>query len=251
MTFIHAARARLSSRIHGNPAADPKIRRPHIQLDSRPSLGAKPLACGSGRLPARTQTAETHCGDGSLGSMAPGNFRFSASLAEPRDFAWNASPVNRSFFSCSETAAWPSFRAAVAFTQSRHPEWAELACIAERLFAVFFLVEPVIRPQLNAAMLIRVPLQPCKITRHSGCGAMLFAGDRVSGIVDFGAMRFETVAGDVARLLDSLAGRRFDDVAKRAGRLSNDPTTLRRRIDARAGLRSLRTAAGGTQLDPD
>ena len=35
---------------------------------------------------------------------------------------------------------------------------------------------------------------------------MLFEGNRVSGIVDFGALRMETVAGDVARLLGSLAG---------------------------------------------
>jgi homoserine kinase type II len=34
----------------------------------------------------------------------------------------------------------------------------------------------------------------------------LFTGDRVTGLVDFGAMRVESVAGDVARLLGSLAG---------------------------------------------
>src|SRR5690606_34531068 len=33
----------------------------------------------------------------------------------------------------------------------------------------------------------------------------LLQGDEVSGLVDFGAMRVETVAGDIARLLGSIA----------------------------------------------
>jgi homoserine kinase type II len=39
---------------------------------------------------------------------------------------------------------------------------------------------------------------------------VLFEGDRVTGIVDFGATRIESVAGDVARLLNSLVE---DDLA--------------------------------------
>jgi homoserine kinase type II len=34
----------------------------------------------------------------------------------------------------------------------------------------------------------------------------LFDGDRVSGVVDFGALRIECVAADLARLLGSLVG---------------------------------------------
>ncbi len=41
---------------------------------------------------------------------------------------------------------------------------------------------------------------------------ILFEGDRVSGIIDFGTMRTEHVAGDVARLLGSLVG---DDPRRR------------------------------------
>ena len=39
---------------------------------------------------------------------------------------------------------------------------------------------------------------------------MLFEGDQVSGLIDFGAMRIENVATDVARLVGSLVGNNPD-----------------------------------------
>jgi homoserine kinase type II len=51
-------------------------------------------------------------------------------------------------------------------------------------------------------------LQPC--IRDIWSDHVLFEGHRVSGIIDFGSMRVDNVAGDVARLLGSLAG---DDLA--------------------------------------
>ena len=61
---------------------------------------------------------------------------------------------------------------------------------------------------------------------------MLFLDDEVSGIVDFGSMRPENVAADVARLLGSLAGDNGADwqaglAAYQAGRrLSDDELRL-------------------------
>ena len=40
---------------------------------------------------------------------------------------------------------------------------------------------------------------------------MLFEGDQISGIVDFGAMRQDHVAVDVARLVGSLVGEAADE----------------------------------------
>ena len=57
---------------------------------------------------------------------------------------------------------------------------------------------------LQACIKLRVALQPCiRDIRHDH---VLFQGDAVSGIVDFGAMRDDNVATDIARLLGSLVG---------------------------------------------
>lgn len=57
---------------------------------------------------------------------------------------------------------------------------------------------------LQATLRVPFRLQPC--IRDIWSEHVLFEGNRVSGIVDFGAMRIETVATDIARLLGSLAG---------------------------------------------
>ncbi len=44
-----------------------------------------------------------------------------------------------------------------------------------------------------------VPLQPC--LRDARAEHFLFEGDRVTGLVDFGAMGIDSVAGDLARLI--------------------------------------------------
>ena len=89
---------------------------------------------------------------------------------------------------------------------------------------------------------IRVPLQPC--IRDIRREHVLFEGNRVSGIIDFGALRLETVAGDVARLLDSLAN---DDLAmwqhglaanQSVRPLSDDELTLVEAFDLSAPLLS-------------
>jgi homoserine kinase type II len=56
---------------------------------------------------------------------------------------------------------------------------------------------------LNAADISPVQLTPC--IRDIWHDNVLFVGDEVSGIVDFGAMEADSVAADIARLLGSLA----------------------------------------------
>jgi Ser/Thr protein kinase RdoA (MazF antagonist) len=57
---------------------------------------------------------------------------------------------------------------------------------------------------LAAAATRSVPLQPAIRDIHHE--HVLFVGDSATGVIDFGAMRFDSVAGDVARLLGSLVG---------------------------------------------
>lgn len=63
---------------------------------------------------------------------------------------------------------------------------------------------------LERASSCRVRIQPC--IRDIWHDHVLFSGNRVSGLIDFGALRPDHVAGDIARLLGSLVG---DDSARR------------------------------------
>ncbi|MEE3367892.1 MAG: phosphotransferase [Planctomycetota bacterium] len=74
---------------------------------------------------------------------------------------------------------------------------------AERLRLLFDRVQSQICSELSQASHRQVPLQPC--LRDIWHDHILFSGNRVTGLIDFGAMRMETVAGDLARLLGSLA----------------------------------------------
>jgi homoserine kinase type II len=58
--------------------------------------------------------------------------------------------------------------------------------------------------QLQEAAVWQVPLQPC--LRDIWHDHVLFTGELVTGVVDFGAARIECVAGDIARLVGSLVG---------------------------------------------
>ena len=87
---------------------------------------------------------------------------------------------------------------------SKEPDWSKLAALANRLIAGHFSIQPAVRAKLESAASVRVTVQPC--IRDIWSDHVLFEGNRVSGIVDFGALRIESVAGDVARLLGSLAG---------------------------------------------
>jgi homoserine kinase type II len=62
----------------------------------------------------------------------------------------------------------------------------------------------VVRALLGQAERWAVPIQPCIRDIHRE--HVLFQDECVSGLIDFGAMRCDSCAGDIARLLGSLAG---------------------------------------------
>jgi Ser/Thr protein kinase RdoA (MazF antagonist) len=78
-------------------------------------------------------------------------------------------------------------------------------------------------PVVEGASKLRTPLQPC--LRDVWHDHVLFEGQRVTGLIDFGAMRVDSPAGDVARLLGSL--------------VRNDPSGWRAGREAYAALRPL------------
>lgn len=87
--------------------------------------------------------------------------------------------------------------------------WPEFEATARRLLDLFQAHSPSVAQQLNEYAQLVTPLQSC--IRDIWHDHVLFVGDEVRGIVDFGAMRIESVAGDIARLLGSLVG---DDQAE-------------------------------------
>jgi Ser/Thr protein kinase RdoA (MazF antagonist) len=76
--------------------------------------------------------------------------------------------------------------------------------LARRLCDLFVAARPTVEASLTQALELPVSLQPC--IRDIWHENVLFTGDEVSGLVDFGALAFDNVATDVARLLGSMAG---------------------------------------------
>jgi Ser/Thr protein kinase RdoA (MazF antagonist) len=77
-----------------------------------------------------------------------------------------------------------------------------VAALSQMLFPRIAPELPGLERQLRNAAQINVPLQPC--LRDIWHDHVLFDADRVSGIVDTGSLRMETVACDISRLLGSL-----------------------------------------------
>lgn len=101
--------------------------------------------------------------------------------------------------------------------------WPELAPSARRFAAELPRVVPAAITRLTPLAQMQLPLQIC--VRDVWSENILFTGDTVSGIVDFGAVDVDTPATDIARLLGSLAG--------------DDATGWRTGLDAYASVRPL------------
>jgi homoserine kinase type II len=88
-------------------------------------------------------------------------------------------------------------------TVSSSPE-SELTVLAQDIIDRFKPRMAELHDDLQGALPLRVRLQPCIRDIHDQ--HVLFEGDRVTGIVDFGAMKIDNVATDIQRLLGSMAG---------------------------------------------
>jgi homoserine kinase type II len=82
--------------------------------------------------------------------------------------------------------------------------WPELAPLAREYVALAPRIVPPAIAQLAPFADAPMPLQVC--IRDVWHDHVLFEGDRVTGIVDFGAIEVDTPATDIARLLGSLVG---------------------------------------------
>ncbi len=90
-------------------------------------------------------------------------------------------------------------------SQSLRPDiWPELLSLARQFLATLPTAIPPAVSQLEPLVGVSFHLQPC--LRDIWHDHILFTGDTVTGLIDFGAMQIESPAGDVARLLGSLAG---------------------------------------------
>jgi homoserine kinase type II len=82
--------------------------------------------------------------------------------------------------------------------------WPALDARAGRLLELAGRTAPGVQATLADAAARSVGLQPC--IRDIWHDHILYVGQRVSAIIDFGALRAENVSADIARLLGSLAG---------------------------------------------
>ncbi len=84
----------------------------------------------------------------------------------------------------------------------------EMSDRAERLLRLLPQWGPVVAENLAQFDGCSVPLQPC--IRDVWQDHLLFQGEKVSGLIDFGSMGIDNVSCDVARLLGSFAGHSSD-----------------------------------------
>lgn len=79
--------------------------------------------------------------------------------------------------------------------------------VGSRVATLFRTAHSAVKCELMAVQDLVVPLQPC--IRDVWHDHLLFQGDKLTGIVDFGAMATESVSCDLSRLLGSLFGDDF------------------------------------------
>jgi homoserine kinase type II len=91
----------------------------------------------------------------------------------------------------------------IAAAVERHASQA-LQARSRDLLSHFRRRAPLAALKLNEASTVNVPLFP--VIRDLWHDHVLFTGDEVTGIVDFGALRVDSAACDLSRLLGSLVG---------------------------------------------
>lgn len=92
-----------------------------------------------------------------------------------------------------------------SLSQSARCDYQALAILGQRWVREFRRVAPAVETVLREASLLRVVQLPC--LRDIWHDHVLFDGDAVRGLLDVGAMRIESAAADIARLVGSLWSR--------------------------------------------
>jgi len=128
-----------------------------------------------------------------------------------------ASDVEHEWFACAAQARSPAVierREKIQTWSATHCDdarrrltkldWPNFRTLGERLLRLFEQHAPHVARELELAARIAVPVQPC--LRDIWHDHVLFAGAKVSGLIDANACRTESVATDLARLLGSLVG---------------------------------------------
>jgi len=83
-------------------------------------------------------------------------------------------------------------------------DWPELVPLAREFVAALPSAAPKVMALLEPVSQANLPLQVC--LRDIWHDHIIFTGDELTGLVDFGALDIDTPAGDIARLLGSLVG---------------------------------------------
>jgi Ser/Thr protein kinase RdoA (MazF antagonist) len=100
--------------------------------------------------------------------------------------------------------SWTPARREQVTTALSNCAWPEMARLARSLLGFYPLAAGKVRQTLNEAARVEAPRQPC--IRDIWHDHVLFVGDQVSALIDFGAMCPESIAADLARLVGSLVG---------------------------------------------
>ena len=118
----------------------------------------------------------------------------------PRPLGSAASAISRRLTMLRQLLAGGSDDLSRAITTTT---WPELAPLARQFIAALPAAIPRAIAELEPLADLPLPLQPC--LRDIWHDHVLFTGNEVTGIVDFGAVDVDTPATDIARLLGSLA----------------------------------------------
>jgi len=113
----------------------------------------------------------------------------------------SATAINRHLSRLHDLSHGGVHKLSHAITDATWPDFAPLArqFVAELPRVVRYAIA-----QLEPLAAVTLPLQPC--IRDIWHDHVLFAGNEVTGIIDFGAIDIDTPATDIARLLGSLVG---------------------------------------------
>jgi len=174
------------------------------------------------------KAAETFPHSGAAEGPSPG---FAARLAKTR--SWTDEKITRLL---------------QAIQSARRPEHEPIIPLVREIVTLYRSSAAEVERTLAAVEARQLPLQPCLRDIHDG--HVLFEGDEVSGLIDFGSMRIDHVTCDVARLLGSLVA---DDVGRRQAALiayeEVRPITMSDRVLIRIWDRSTSLLSGMNWLE--